>query len=412
MPAGAHRVYLVGGAVRDELLGRAHFDHDYVVVGATPADMLALGYKPVGKDFPVFLHPVTGEEYALARTERKTGPGYHGFSFHAAPDVTLEDDLARRDLTINAMARDEAGALVDPYGGEKDLRDRLLRHVSPAFVEDPVRILRVARFLARFAPLGFRIAGETMALMRAIVANGEAAHLVPERVWAETRKALAEPAPAAFVRTLRECGALAVLFPEVDALYGVPQSAEHHPEVDCGVHLELVMDQCARLAPGDDLAGFCAFTHDLGKALTPKDELPRHIAHEHRGLVPLQELCERLKVPSEHTQLAALTCRHHLDAHHALELKPSTVLALLEAFDAFRRPQRLEPFLVACMADKRGRLHHEHDAYPQADFLRAARDAATAVTAQPFVERGLHGPAIGEAVRKARIAAIKALPRP
>jgi tRNA nucleotidyltransferase (CCA-adding enzyme) len=411
MPGTAHRVYLVGGAVRDELLGRAHGDRDYVVVGATPRDMLALGYKPVGKDFPVFLHPDTGEEYALARTERKTGPGYHGFSFHAAPDVTLEDDLARRDLTINAMARDEAGALVDPHGGAKDLRERVLRHVSPAFAEDPVRVLRVARFLARFAPLGFRIADETLALMQAMVANGEVAHLVPERVWAETRKALAEPAPSAFLRALRECGALAVLFPEVDALYGVPQSPQHHPEVDCGVHLELVMDQAARLAPGDDLAGFCAFTHDLGKALTPQDELPRHIAHEHRGLASVEALCGRLKVPAEYAQLAALTCRHHLDAHRALELKPSTVLALLEAFDAFRRPQRLEPFLIACMADKRGRMHHEDDAYPQADFLRSARDAAAAVTAQPFVEQGMHGPAIGEAMHKARIAAIKALLR-
>ncbi len=411
MPGPDHRAYLVGGAVRDELLGRAHGDRDYVVVGATPDAMLALGYKPVGKDFPVFLHPDTGEEYALARTERKTGPGYHGFDFHAAPDVTLEDDLARRDLTINAMARDESGELVDPYRGEKDLRDRVLRHVSPAFAEDPVRVLRVARFLARFAPLGFRIAEETMALMRAMVANGEVAHLVPERVWAETRKALAEPVPSAFLRALRECGALAVLFPEVDALYGVPQSPEHHPEVDCGVHQELVMDQAARLAPGDDLAGFCAFTHDLGKALTPQDELPRHIAHEHRGLATVEALCGRLKVPAEYAQLAALTCRHHLDAHRALELKPATVLALLEAFDAFRRPQRLEPFLVACMADKRGRLHHEDDAYPQADFLRAARDAAAAVTAQPFVDEGLQGPAIGEAMHKARIAAIKASPR-
>ncbi|HLI17374.1 MAG TPA: multifunctional CCA addition/repair protein [Rhodanobacteraceae bacterium] len=409
-PAG-HRVYLVGGAVRDELLGRAHGDRDYVVVGATPDDLLARGYKPVGKDFPVFLHPDTGEEYALARTERKTGPGYHGFSFHAAPDVTLEDDLARRDLTINAIARDEAGALVDPYDGAKDLRERVLRHVSPAFAEDPVRILRVARFHARFAPLGFRIADETLALMRTMVEDGEAAHLVPERVWAETRKALAEPEPSAFLRALRACGALAVLFPEVDALYGVPQSAEHHPEIDCGAHLELVMDQAAKLAPGDDLAGFCAFTHDLGKALTPQDVLPRHIAHEHRGLKPLAALCERLKVPAEYAQLAALTCRHHLEAHRALELKPTTVLALLEAFDAFRRPQRLEPFLVACTADKRGRLHHENDAYPQADFLRAARNAAAAVTAQPFVDEGLQGPAIGDAVRKGRIAAIKALPR-
>ncbi|WHZ20344.1 MAG: CCA tRNA nucleotidyltransferase [Rhodanobacteraceae bacterium] len=411
MPQRGHRVYLVGGAVRDELLGRAHGDRDYVVVGATPEAMLAQGFKPVGKDFPVFLHPGTGEEYALARTERKTGRGYHGFAIHAAPDVTLEDDLARRDLTINAMARDEAGALVDPYGGANDLRQRVLRHVSPAFAEDPVRILRVARFLARFAPLGFRIADETMALMRAMVESGEAAHLVPERVWAETRKALAEPEPSAFVRSLRECGALAVLFPEIDALYGVPQSPQHHPEVDCGTHLELVLDQCARLAPGDDLAGFCALTHDLGKALTPVDELPRHIAHEHRGLAPLAALCERLKVPAEHAQLAALTCRYHLDAHRALELKPATVLELLEAFDAFRRPERLEPFLVTCAADKRGRLQHEHDAYPQADFLRAARDAAAGVTAQPFVAQGLQGTAIGEAMRRARIATIAALPR-
>jgi tRNA nucleotidyltransferase (CCA-adding enzyme) len=406
-----HRVYLVGGAIRDELLGRAHFDRDYVVVGAAPEDMLAKGYKPVGKDFPVFLHPDTGEEYALARTERKTGPGYHGFAFHAAPDVTLEQDLARRDLTINAMARDEAGALVDPYHGADDLRDKTLRHVSPAFAEDPVRILRVARFLARYAPLGFRIADETMALMRAMVEAGEAAHLVPERVWAETRKALGEPEPSAFVRVLRECGALAVLFPEVDALYGVPQSPQHHPEVDCGAHLELVLDQCAKLAPGNDLAGFCALTHDLGKALTPGDVLPRHIAHEHRGLKPLAALCERLKVPAEYAQLAALTCRHHLDSHRALELKPATVLMLLEAFDAFRRPERLEPFLITCTADKRGRLQHEHDSYPQADFLRAARDAARAVTAQPFLEQGLIGTVIGEAIRRARIEAIAAIDR-
>jgi tRNA nucleotidyltransferase (CCA-adding enzyme) len=411
MPAAGHRIYLVGGAVRDALLGRPHGDRDYVVVGASPDDMLALGYKPVGKDFPVFLHPDTGEEYALARTERKTGPGYHGFAFHAAPDVTLEEDLARRDLTINAMARDEAGALVDPHGGEKDLRERVLRHVSPAFAEDPVRILRVARFLARYAPLGFRIADETMALMRAMVEGGEASHLVPERVWAETRKALTEPAPSSFVRALRECGALAVLFPEIDALYGVPQSPQHHPEVDCGAHLELVLDQCAQLAPGNDLAGFCALTHDLGKALTPKDELPRHIAHEHRGLAPLRTLCERLKVPAEYAEIAASTCRHHLDAHRALELKPATVLSLLEAFDVFRRPERLEPFLIACEADKRGRLGHADDAYPQADFLRAARNAARAVTAQPFVEQGLQGTAIGDAMRRARIAAIAALPR-
>jgi tRNA nucleotidyltransferase (CCA-adding enzyme) len=411
MRDAGHRIFLVGGAVRDAMLGRAHGDRDYVVVGATPDEMQALGYKPVGRDFPVFLHPDTGEEYALARTERKTGPGYHGFSFHAAPDVTLEEDLARRDLTINAMARDEAGVLVDPYGGENDLHAKVLRHVSPAFAEDPVRILRVARFHARYAPLGFRIADETLALMRAMVEEGEAAHLVPERVWSETRKALTEPEPSAFLRALRACGALVVVFPEIAALYGVPQSPQHHPEVDCGAHLELVLDQAAQLAPGDDLAGFCALTHDLGKARTPEDVLPRHIGHEHRGLAPLRSLCERLKVPAEFAELAALTCRHHLEAHRALELKPATVLKLLEAFDAFRRPARLDPFLIACTADKRGRLHHENDAYPQADFLRAARDAARAVTAHAFVEQGLTGTAIGEAMRRARTAAIAALPR-
>ncbi|HET6907054.1 MAG TPA: multifunctional CCA addition/repair protein [Rhodanobacteraceae bacterium] len=406
------RIYLVGGAVRDELLGRAHGDRDYVVVGATPEELSARGFQPVGRDFPVFLHPQTKEEYALARTERKSGRGYRGFVVDADPDVTLEDDLKRRDLTINAMARDEHGALVDPFHGERDLQQRILRHVSPAFVEDPVRVLRVARFLSRFAPLGFRIADETMALMREMVANGEVEHLVTERVWAETRKALAEPQPSAFIRSLRECGALHVLFPEVDALYGVPQSAQHHPEVDCGVHLEMVLDQAARLAPGNDLVGFCALTHDLGKALTPADVLPRHIAHEHRGSAPLRALCERLRVPADYAQLAELTCRQHLNAHRALELKPATVLELLLSFDALRRPQRLETFLLTCMADKRGRLHHEHDAYPPADYLRAARAAAAAVTAQPFLESGLQGTAIGDAMRRAQIEAIAALPKP
>jgi tRNA nucleotidyltransferase (CCA-adding enzyme) len=266
--------------------------------------------------------------------------------------------------------------------------------------------------VARFAPLGFRVADETMALMREMVANGEVEHLVPERVWAETRKALSEPQPSAFLQTLRASGALRVLFPEIDALYGVPQSPQHHPEVDCGVHLELVLDQAANLAPGDDLVGYCALTHDLGKALTPSDVLPRHIAHEHRGLAPVRALSERLRVPAEHAQLAELTCRHHLDAHRALELKPSTVLELLLAFDALRRPQRLEPFLLASMADKRGRLQHENDAYPQADYLRAARDAAAAVSSQPFVEQGLQGTQIGEAMRRARIEAIAKMTKP
>ena len=404
-------VYLVGGAVRDELLGRAHGDRDYVVVGATPDELLAQGFVAVGRDFPVFLHPRTKAEHALARTERKSGRGYRGFVVDADPNVTLEQDLARRDLTINAMARDEHGALVDPFHGARDLEQRILRHVSPAFVEDPVRVLRVARFLARFAPLGFHIAWETMALMREMVANGEVAHLVPERVWAETRKALTEAQPSAFLQSLRECGALHVLFPEVDALYGVPQSAQHHPEVDCGVHLELVLDQAASLAPGNDLVGFCALTHDLGKALTPADVLPRHIAHEHRGVAPLRAMCERLRVPVEYAQLAELTCRQHLNAHRALELKPATVLQLLLSFDALRRPQRLEFFLLTCMADKRGRVQHEHDPYPQADYLRATRAAAAAVTAQPFVEQGLQGTAIGEAMRRAQIEAIAAVPK-
>ncbi|MEO6967272.1 MAG: multifunctional CCA addition/repair protein [Rhodanobacteraceae bacterium] len=405
------RIYLVGGAVRDELLGRAPGDRDYVVVGATPQAMLDAGYKAVGKDFPVFLHPATGEEYALARTERKSGRGYRGFVVDADSGVTLEQDLARRDLTLNAIARDEHGALVDPYQGERDLRARVLRHVSPAFVEDPVRVLRVARFMARFAPMGFHVADETMALMREMVGNGEIAYLVPERVWAETRKALTEPKPSAFLQTLRACGALAVLFPEIDALYGVPQSAQHHPEVDCGMHMELVLDQAAKIAPDDDLVGFCALTHDLGKALTPADELPRHIAHEHRGIEPLRALCARLRVPTDYVTLAELTCRYHLHAHRALELKPATVLELLEALDALRRPDRLRVFLEACLADKRGRLHHEHDDYPQADYLCAARAAAAAITAQPFVEQRLQGTAIGEAMRRAKIEAIAKLPR-
>jgi tRNA nucleotidyltransferase (CCA-adding enzyme) len=403
------RTYLVGGAVRDKLLGRPVVDHDHVVVGARPEDMLSRGYRPVGKDFPVFLHPETSEEYALARTERKSGRGYHGFVVHAEPDVTLEQDLARRDLTINAIAEDEAGQLVDPYGGARDIEQRLLRHVSPAFVEDPVRLLRVARFAARFAPLGFTVADETMALLQQMVRDGEVDHLVPERVWAETRKALSEAQPSAFLRVLRASGALAVLFPEVDALYGVPQRAEFHPEIDTGIHLEMVLDAAAQLAPGNDLVGFCAFTHDLGKALTPKEELPRHVGHEHRGVKPLRALTARLKVPTEYADLAELVCREHLNAHRAFELKPTTILKLLTALDALRRPERLQTFVTACMADKRGRLGHEQDDYPQAAWLRQARDAAAAITSTPFVEQGLQGPAIGAAMEKARVQAIAEL---
>ncbi|RYD16352.1 MAG: multifunctional CCA addition/repair protein [Lysobacteraceae bacterium] len=404
-------IYLVGGAVRDKLLGLEVVDRDHVVVGARPEDLVALGYRPVGKDFPVFLHPGSAEEYALARTERKTGRGYHGFAFQADPSVTLEQDLERRDLTINAMAEAADGAIVDPFGGRADLKARVLRHVSPAFAEDPVRVLRVARFAARFAPLGFTIADETVALMRRMVEDGEVDHLVPERVWAETRRALGERSPAAFVRALRACGALAIVFPEVDALYGVPQRAEYHPEVDTGVHVEMVLDMAARLAPGDDLVGWCALTHDLGKALTPKDELPRHLRHEHNGVAPLRGLNERLRVPAEHAALSVLVCRHHLEAHRALELRPKTVLELLERLDAFRRPERVRRFLLACEADKRGRLGHEDAAYPQATFLAAAHASARAIDASEFTARGLQGPAIGDAMRDARVRAIAALPR-
>lgn len=398
--------YLVGGAVRDHLLGRPVVDRDHVVVGARPDDLLAQGYRPVGKDFPVFLHPTTGEEYALARTERKTGRGYHGFAFHADPEVTLEQDLARRDLTINAIAMDADGALIDPYGGVRDIQARVLRHVSPAFAEDPVRLLRVARFAARFVPLGFRVADETMALMRAMVDAGEVDHLVPERVWAETRKALSEARPSAFLQVLRASGALRVLFPEVDALYGVPQRAEFHPEIDTGTHMERVLDAAAALAPGDDLVGYCALCHDLGKALTPVDALPRHIDHERAGAPLVRAVSARLKVPSEHAALAEIVCREHLNAHRALELKPATVLKLLTTLDALRRPQRLAAFLSACAADKRGRLGHADDEYPQADYLRAARAAAADVDATAFVAQGLSGPAIGEAMQRARVAAI------
>ena len=405
-------IYLVGGAVRDRLLGLPLRDRDYVVVGARPADLIGRGYKPVGKDFPVFLHPQTAEEYALARTDRKTGPGYHGFAFDAAPDVTLEDDLRRRDLTINAMAQDTDGALVDPFGGAADLERRVLRHVSPAFSEDPVRILRVARFAARFAVRGFRVADETLALMRQMVRAGEVDHLQAERVWTETRKALAEATPSAFIGTLRDCGALEVLFPEVDALYGVPQRAEYHPEIDTGVHVGMVLDMAARLAPGDALIGWCALTHDLGKALTPSGKLPAHPGHEHAGIAPLEALCARLKVPAEYAALALLVCRLHLLAHTAFDLKPATVLGLFEQLDAFRRPERLRQFLLACEADKRGRLGQAESDYPQAPFLRAAFAAATQVDTRPFLDRGLAGLAIGSAIREARVRAIAEVARP
>ena len=403
------QVYLVGGAVRDRLLRRAAGDRDFVVVGSTPEAMVAAGFRPVGADFPVFLHPVTQEEYALARTERKSGRGYAGFTFHTGAEVTLEDDLRRRDFTINAIAEDSDGQLVDPFGGREDLERRLLRHVSDAFVEDPVRVLRAARFLARFAPLGFRLAPDTRDLMRTMVVNGEIDHLVPERVWQELRRGLTEAQPSAFLATLRECGALARLFPEIDALYGVPQRAEFHPEVDTGIHLELVLDQCPRVAPGDDQVAWAALVHDLGKALTPQEEWPRHPAHEHRGVPPARELATRLKVPAEHRDLGLLVCEHHLVMHRLDELRPGTLMKLIERLDGLRKPERVRRFALACEADHRGRLGLSDRPYPQGQALLAALAAARSVNAAALVERGLNGPALGEALRQERIAAIARL---
>lgn len=401
------QVYLVGGAVRDRLLGRPVQDRDWVVVGATPELMRARGYKPVGADFPVFLHPQSGEEYALARTERKHGRGYGGFLFHTGPEVTLEDDLSRRDLTINAMAETPDGQLVDPYGGAADLDARVLRHVSPAFVEDPLRVLRVARFMARYAAQGFRVAPETRALMRTIADSGELAHLTAERVWQELARALAEPMPSAFLRTLRDCGALARVLPEVDALYGVPQRAEWHPEIDCGVHTQMVVDAAARLAPGDVHTGFCALTHDLGKALTPAHILPRHLGHEDGGLPPLNTLCARLKVPRDPAALARIVCAEHLHIHKLPELKPSTIVDLIGRCDGWRKPERLRVLGQACVADKRGRLGEGDSAYPQAQLLLDCHAAGAAVSAADFIAAGLQGPAISEAMRRARIEAVR-----
>lgn len=401
------KTYLVGGAVRDRLLGLESGDRDHVVVGETPQAMLAAGFKPVGRDFPVFLHPHSNEEYALARTERKSGRGYRGFVVDSDPSVTLEADLGRRDFTINAIAQDEDGALIDPFGGVRDLEARVLRHVGPAFVEDPLRVLRAARFMARFAALGFSVAPETMALMREMSASGELDALVPERVWQELSRALASQRPSAFVRTLHDSGALRAVLPEVEALYGVPQRAEYHPEVDTGIHIEMVCDMAARLAPGDDVIGFAALTHDLGKALTPAEELPKHVMHEQRGLAPLRALCERLKVPAAHRELALMACREHLNVHRLAELRDDTVHDLLTRCDAFRKPERIAQLALVCEADKRGRGGAADDDYPQGRELVRLHAGALAVRGADVAQEGLEGPALGEALRKARIAAIR-----
>ena len=410
MNASAMDIYLVGGAVRDGLLGLPIEERDWVVVGATPADLLARGFQTVGKDFPVFLHPDTREEYALARTERKTAPGYHGFSVHAAPEVTLEDDLSRRDLTINAMARDAQGRLIDPYHGSRDLEARWLRHVSPAFTEDPVRILRVARFSARYASLGFRVAPETLELMRTMVASGEVDHLVPERVWVETARALGESRPGEFIETLRACGALARIFPEIDRLFGIPQPAAHHPEIDTGVHTLLALAQAVRLE-ADVATRFAVLVHDLGKGTTPPTEWPRHLGHESRGADLVRALCQRLRVPNLYRELGVVTARFHTHCHRALELRPKTLLKTLQGLDALRKPQRFAQFLLACEADARGRLGLENRAYPQAALLRRVYEAAAGVQARPLVERGLTGLALAEALRLERLAAITAARR-
>jgi tRNA nucleotidyltransferase (CCA-adding enzyme) len=399
---------MVGGAVRDALLGLPVNDHDWVVVGATPEAMVAQGYLPVGKDFPVFLHPQTREEYALARTERKTAPGYRGFAIHADPGVTLEQDLARRDLTINAMARAEDGRLVDPYQGQRDLSQRVLRHVTDAFREDPVRILRVARFAARFADFG--VAPETLQLMREMVRDGEADHLVPERVWQELSRGLMEKTPSRMFELLRECGALERLLPEVDRLWGVPQRADYHPEVDTGVHLMMVLDMSARLqAP---LAvRFACLTHDLGKGTTPAEILPKHIGHEERSARLLKKLANRLRVPNDCRELADVVAREHGNIHRSTEFGAAALVRLLERCDAFRKPQRFDEALLACECDARGRGGLQERPYPQRQRLLAALAAAqrveTAAIAEAAREAGAEGPKIGEMIHKARIGAVQ-----
>ena len=400
------QVYLVGGAVRDEQLGLPVKERDWCVVGATPAEMKAAGYKQVGKDFPVFLHPETGEEYALARTERKTAAGYHGFEFHTDSGVTIEDDLGRRDLTINAIAEDSDGNLVDPYDGIADIRNRILRHVSDAFIEDPVRVLRVARFAARFAHLGFVIAPETLALMRQITADGEIDALVPDRVWKETETALLGRDSRVYFETLRECGALAVLFPEIDRLFGVPQPKQWHPEVDTGVHVMMVLDQAAKLSPDLEVR-FAALVHDLGKGTTRKHALPSHPGHERRGVKLIRRLAERLPVPNACRDLGILVSEYHTHCHRAFELRAATILRMLEATDAFRRPRRFEQFLLACEADARGREGLEDRHYTQVDLLRGAFAAASGIDAAA-IAASHEGKAIGEAIRRERLTAVEA----
>jgi tRNA nucleotidyltransferase (CCA-adding enzyme) len=402
------QVYLVGGAIRDQLLGIPVRERDWVVVGARPEDLEKLGYLPVGREFPVFLHPETKEEHALARLESKVAPGYRGFHTRFSPDVTLQEDLRRRDLTINAMAQSASGELIDPYGGADDLKKGVLRHVSEAFVEDPVRVLRVARFAARFGDRGFSVAPETRALMQEMVRSGEINALVPERVWQETERALGESRPELFFLTLRECGALQVIFPEIAALFGVPQPERWHPEIDTGVHVMLAL-QCAVRLGASTAVRFAVLMHDLGKAKTPRDLWPSHHGHEEAGVALIEALAARLRVPKEHTELAVLTARHHGLVHRALELKPATILGLLEKSDALRRPERFRALLLACEADARGRTGLEDRAYPQADWLRQAQEFTAAVSLSEEERQGLAGTAIKERLREKRLQVLTSL---
>jgi tRNA nucleotidyltransferase (CCA-adding enzyme) len=399
------QIFKVGGAVRDRLLGREVNDVDWVVVGSDVETMLNLGYQPVGSDFPVFLHPVTGDEYALARTERKSGVGYGGFIVHATPDVSLLDDLSRRDLTINAMAEDQDGAVVDPYGGKADLQARLLRHVAPAFAEDPLRVLRVARFAARYAPLGFTVAPETLTLMRKIAESGELSELTAERMWKEISRALMEPRADVFIEVLRECGALKAVMPELDVLFGIEQPATHHPEIDTGLHVLMVLRQACRFE--QPLAvRWAVLTHDFGKGLSPVETLPAHHGHESAGHPLVKRVNARFKVPTECSYLALVVCELHTHVHRSLELRPNTILSLLERMDAFRRPAQLESFVAACEMDARGREGFEDREYPQGAYLLGAANSARTVLANRFVERGLSGPAIGKAMREERLRAL------
>lgn len=400
------QIFKVGGAVRDQLLGRPVVDIDWVVVGATPEQMRAEGFRPVGDDFPVFLHPKTSEEYALARTERKSGHGYGGFTFHTSPDVTLEDDLLRRDLTVNAMAQDANGTIFDPYGGQADLAARVLRHVSPAFAEDPLRVLRVARFAARYAYLGFSVAPETLNLMRQLSESGELAHLTAERIWQEFAHALMEDNPEVFIQVLHDCGALKALLPEVDVLFGVPQPAEHHPEIDTGVHILSVLQQCARFKQTLNVRWACLL-HDVGKGTTDPQAWPQHIAHEKHGLPLIKNVNKRFKAPNECAELALLVGEYHTHAHRALELRPESLLKLLMKFDIMRRPQRFDDFISASEMDSRGRLGLEERLYPQAEYLRQAAATMRAVSVKPLLEQGLQGAELGQALNVERLNALQ-----